>query len=95
MQQIAAAEAGSTTFSNPVYDLETDSTEMVSLENTPSTSRATSFRSQRTGDDVIAPNAELTVKPAVPPRPNKAEKDKNILVENPVFEANPDEISDV
>ncbi|VDK74258.1 unnamed protein product [Cylicostephanus goldi] len=35
------------------------------------------------------------MKPAVPPRPTKAEKDKSILVENPVFEANPAEISDV
>ncbi|RCN53216.1 Low-density lipoprotein receptor domain class A [Ancylostoma caninum] len=96
MQQInAATEAGSTTFSNPVYDLEADGTEMVSLENTPSTSRATSFHSQRTGDDVIATNAEITMKPAVPPRPKKEEKDKSILVENPVFEAHPDEISDV
>ncbi|VDL66448.1 unnamed protein product [Nippostrongylus brasiliensis] len=96
MQQISSAEPGSTTFSNPVYDLETDSTEMASLENTPSTSRATSFRSEnRTGDDVIATGAELTTKPVVPPRPTKAEKDKSILVENPVFEAHPDEISDV
>uniref|UniRef100_A0A1I7WL86 DUF2905 domain-containing protein n=1 Tax=Heterorhabditis bacteriophora TaxID=37862 RepID=A0A1I7WL86_HETBA len=69
MQQISSSGPGSTTFSNPVYDLE-----------------------GRAGHDVIAPKADLT-KPAIPPRPLKSEKDKNIMVENPVYEVQPDEFA--
>lgn len=96
MQQISSLEPGSTTFSNPVYDLETDSTAVLPIENTPSTSHLASFHSRdRTGGDVIVLGADITSKPVVPPRQNKVDKDKTILLENPVFEAEPSEISDV
>ncbi|VDM63960.1 unnamed protein product [Angiostrongylus costaricensis] len=62
MQQISSLEPGSTTFSNPVYDLETDSTAVLPIENTPSTSHLASFHSRdRTGGDVIGKQMQLKI----------------------------------
>lgn len=96
----------STTFSNPVYDLESDSTSVATDVDLPSTSRD-SFRSQlRTGDDVIgtvilsnskrstgsAPQADISPPAKVKPELPPRPSKAGILVENPVYT---DEVSDV
>ncbi|CAI4230259.1 unnamed protein product [Auanema sp. JU1783] len=91
MQEISASGV-STTFSNPVYDLE--SSPSSSIADTPSTSAEILRTEPRTGNDVIAPKSEIVAKPEIPPRPVKDDK-KTVLVDNPVFEKEPDEVTDV
>lgn len=105
MQQIASKEPGSTTFSNPVYELEdVDST---NLDDIPSTSKGFTMTTASMASeddtveielnkaDVVETKADLTpFKPPIPARPSKKEKDTSLVVDNPLYEAQ-ESVSDV